>query len=89
MDDETLGFDDFLTVAVCAENSLNKLKAFFSQCDTKNVKQVGCYLSGVCGFVCDNFMKGFEVIDSDGEFSKEVRLATKLQKATRQHISCK
>ena len=75
MDDEKLGFDDFLTVAVCAENSLNKLKVFFSQCDSQNVKQVGVYLSGVCGFICDNFMKGFEVIDSDGEFSKEVRVA--------------
>jgi hypothetical protein len=27
---------------------------------------------GVSGFVCDDFMKGFTVLDADGEFSKEV-----------------
>jgi hypothetical protein len=30
---------------------------------------------GVSGVICDDFMGGFEVLDADGEFSREVMKA--------------
>lgn len=32
-------------------------------------------MRGVSGVICDDFMGGFEVLDADGEFSREVMKA--------------
>ena len=64
--------DGGITVAICAERSLNEMLPFFTKHHIKGIKHVGCCVRGVSGFVCDDFMEGFEVIDADGEFSKEV-----------------
>ena len=64
--------DGGITVAVCAERSLKDLLPFFTKYHNKGIKHVGCCVQGVSGFICDDFMEGFEVIDADGEFSKEV-----------------
>jgi transposase-like protein len=71
-DDAVHTLDDTITAAVCAERSLNALKEFCSKYHSRQVKHIGCYVRGVSGFVCDDFMKGFTVLDADGEFSKEV-----------------
>ena len=73
-DDQRLKDSDPITVAVCAEKSLTALKAFCSRYHDLGVKQVGCNVKGVCGFVCDDFLNGFNVVDSDGELSREVRI---------------
>lgn len=61
-----------ITAAVCAERSLHALKEFCTHFHDREVKHIGCYVRGVSGFVCDDFLKGFTVLDPDGEFSKEV-----------------
>ena len=71
-DDQQLKDSDPITVAVCAEKSLTALKAFCSRYHDLGVKQVGCNVKGVCGFVCDDFLNSFNVVDSDGELSREV-----------------
>lgn len=71
-DDAVDALDDTITAAVCAESSLHTLKEFCSQYHRRQVKHIGCYVRGVSGFVCDDFMKDFTVLDADGEFSKEV-----------------
>ena len=73
-DEQRLKDSDPITVAVCAEKSLTALKAFCSRYHDLGVKQVGCNVKGVCGFVCDDFLNGFNVVDSDGELSREVRI---------------
>lgn len=64
--------DGSITVAVCAERSLTQLLPFFTKYHSKGIKHVGCCVQGVSGLICDDFMGGFEVIDADGEYSKEV-----------------
>ena len=64
--------DGSITVAVCAERSLKRLLPFFTEYHSKGIKHVGCCVQGVSGLICDDFMEEFEVIDADGEYSKEV-----------------
>ena len=71
-DDAVSTVDDTITAAVCAERSLHVLKEFCTEYHSRQIKHIGCYVRGVSGFVCDDFMKGFTVLDADGEFSKEV-----------------
>ena len=63
---------DSITVAVCAERMISSLKEFCSRYHHLGVKHVGCSVKGVCGFVCDDFLSDFKVLDSDGEVSREV-----------------
>lgn len=60
------------TVAVCAESKMETLKAVAAEYRSLGIKHIGCNVLGVCGFVCDDFMEGFEVLDSDGEVTREV-----------------
>ena len=62
-----------ITVAICAENSIKIMKEFCSRFHSLGIKHIGCNVKGVSGFVCDDFLSGFQVVDSDGEFSREVR----------------
>lgn len=72
-DDANLALDDVITVAVCAEKDISSLKEFCSKYHCLGVKHIGCIVKGVCGFICDDFLTGFKVTDSDGEVSREVR----------------
>jgi ubiquitin-activating enzyme E1 len=67
------------TVAVCAENKMETLRALAAEYRSLGIKHIGCNVLGVCGYVCDDFMEGFEVLDSDGEVTREVILKSNHQ----------
>jgi hypothetical protein len=50
------------------------LKSLSSEYRRLGIKHIGCNVLGVCGYVCDDFMEGFEVLDSDGEVTREVMM---------------
>lgn len=43
-------------------------------------------MRGVSGVICDDFMGGFEVLDADGEFSREVMKAVASMDSSPNHM---
>jgi hypothetical protein len=60
------------TVVVIAESDLHTIADHCKDLRQHQIKTVGCCVRGVVGMVCDDFLEGFEVIDPDGEFYREV-----------------
>eukprot|EP01032_Pedospumella_encystans_P012227 gene12227-14159_t len=83
---ETIAFDsgDFdwsellakhnITVAVATGANFTVLNELDLSCQRAGVKLVACDLHGSCGYIFNNFHRGFKVLDADGEDRKEVVL---------------
>ena len=75
------------TVVICAGRTLLELKDLYlsyikgipkvlagDKSKQFSPKIVACFVQGVCGMVCTDFLDDFEVLNTDGETYKEVIL---------------
>ncbi len=63
---------DGCTVVVCADFSIADLKVLDKQCRLCRSKLVATTIRGVCGYLFNDFLDCFKVLDVEGESHKEV-----------------
>ena len=60
------------TAIIYAGIGINAMAEQNQMCRKSNIIQIGCDVVGVCGFVFNDFLDTFEVLDGDGEIQTVV-----------------
>eukprot|EP01041_Mallomonas_annulata_P003343 gene3343-6615_t len=63
------------TLVVATESSFHDLLSLDASCRASDTRLVACDVRGVCGYIFNDFLDGFTVLDVDGEVQPEVPIA--------------